>query len=195
MRNNNVTECLVEDSVINALFSNFTEYAAGFANPGDYTFLDHEWFKHGTCKPAACARMHTRTLTHPHLHLTRLIAWHAARVRSAPMVLRPRPGNEACYKQSDPVDTWASCFELPAGMPGSLADDKLAYFTLALQWAQRVRNSEYSESAAALYVEAKRGQAFPPANLTSILGRKGVPRCNSACQLTEVRDCNVMNGS
>lgn len=51
MRNNNVTACLVEDSVINALFSNFTENAAGFANPSDYTFLDHEWFKHGSCKP------------------------------------------------------------------------------------------------------------------------------------------------
>lgn len=84
MRNYNVTDCLVEDSVINALYSNFTEYAAGFANPGDFTFLDHEWFKHGTCK--AALHWHTPAFERPaqvegiqhRVGSPPLLAWNAA---------------------------------------------------------------------------------------------------------------------
>lgn len=72
-------------------------------------------------------------------------------------------------------------------MPGALSYDKLAYFTLALRWAQRLRDAAYPESAAALFVEANRGQAFAPSKLTALLDQKGVPRCNAQCQLAEVR--------
>jgi len=43
------------------------------------------------------------------------------------------------------------------------------------------------ESAANLYVEANRGKGVSATALTSRLAKKGVPRCNAACQLAEVR--------
>jgi len=75
----------------------------------------------------------------------------------------------------------------PSGMPGSLSYDKLAYFTAAVDWAKRLRNAAYPESAANLYVEANRGKGVSATALTSRLAKKGVPRCNAACQLAEVR--------
>lgn len=73
-----------------------------------------------------------------------------------------------------------------SGMPGSFSYDKLAYFTMAFEWAKRLRNATYPESAANLFVEANRGKAVNVTALTARLARKGVPRCNAACQLSEV---------
>jgi len=50
MRQNKVAQCIVEDSVADALWDDFVDYAAGFANSNDMTFLDHEFFKHGSCE-------------------------------------------------------------------------------------------------------------------------------------------------
>lgn len=54
IRKNNVSTCIVEESVVDSLFNDFAEYGAGFLAP-DRTFLDHEWFKHGTCESAGVA--------------------------------------------------------------------------------------------------------------------------------------------
>lgn len=50
MRQNSVAQCTVEDSVVDALWDDFVDYAAGFASTADRTFLDHEFFKHGSCE-------------------------------------------------------------------------------------------------------------------------------------------------
>ena len=72
-------------------------------------------------------------------------------------------------------------------MPGSQSYDKLAFFTTAINWAKRLRDAAYPEAAANLYVQANRGKGVAVTALTSRLARKGVPRCNAACQLSEVR--------
>eukprot|EP00897_Mesotaenium_endlicherianum_P007111 jgi/Mesen1/6428/ME000329S05583 len=48
MRKHNVTACLVEESVVDALKKDFEAYAPGHLG-ADRTFLDHEFSKHGSC--------------------------------------------------------------------------------------------------------------------------------------------------
>lgn len=74
-------------------------------------------------------------------------------------------------------------------MPGSLSYDKQTYFKMALGWAKRLRNASFPESAAALYVQANRGQTVPVKELTKRLDGFGVPRCSAGCLLNEVRSC------
>eukprot|EP00877_Chromochloris_zofingiensis_P006303 jgi/Chrzof1/1926/Cz10g26160.t1 len=55
LRRENRTQCLVPQSVVDALGQNLTTIAPGFVDGGDGTpitpsqMLDHEFFKHGTC--------------------------------------------------------------------------------------------------------------------------------------------------
>jgi hypothetical protein len=48
MREEKVKDCILPDSVFNALGKEFQVMAPGYVG-GDRSFADHEWFKHGVC--------------------------------------------------------------------------------------------------------------------------------------------------
>jgi len=65
-------------------------------------------------------------------------------------------------------------------MPGAASQDKQAFFSLAISWAQRLRSAAYPESAAALYVQANRGARCRRRSSTADSTARGCPSAAAA---------------